>query len=1096
VTGRPTAVHQFHAGTAEGDAITQQMLSVQHRLRRLGHRSEIFAIHIPPSLNGRIRPLSSYRGSADQVLIIYHSIGNEALDQLRALPDRKIVNYENITPEEFFTSDAVRRAVRLGRSQLKELATIADAATANSNYTRRELLAAGARRADVLPVQTQFGRYAAAPGTTSRSRDWLSVGRLVGNKCQHDIIAAFGVYATAFDAASHLHLVGDTSDHAYVSELRELAGAMHVRERVLFWGKVSEEDLVARYSSAGVYVSMSEHEGFGVPLLEAMAAGLPVLAYSAAAVPETLGGAGIELYTKDPWFVAGVAHTILADDTLRHRVRDRQDTRLTKLAAFDMDATLTRAIERAGGADQPLQVQIQGPFETSYSLAVLNRHLALALDEIDGVEVSLYATEGPGDYVPDTADLRRHPAAARLHERSVSTPYPDVVIRQLYPPRLADSPGGIRCLYFGWEESRVPDEYVRSFNEHLEGIGVMSTYVAVLLRASGVTIPISVMGVGVEAPVSGGPLPREARQRKGFVFLHVSSAFPRKGIDLLLQAYFASFTATDDVTLILKTFPNPHNDVATLLAEARRGHESPPDVIWIDQDLPREAIDALYGVADCYVHPARGEGFGLPVAEAMLAEVPVITVAHSGLLEFSSDDTALIVRHRIEPANTHLTVAGSMWAEPDVEHLAERLREIHRAPEAPEVRRRASTAKALIEANFSWSAVAARWRRFVEELQASARTVSTVMVSPWNSRCGIAEYTRQLVEACGIRADIEVFADQDVQILDLNAERRTTRLWRDRSNPDLSALTAAVLASSSELVHIQFNFGFFELRALAHLIETVAPRKAVVLTFHATEDVEIGDELVSLGQIVPALAKADALIAHQQADVERLRAFGLTENVHLLPQGAPSEPPVSTEEARAGLGLSDRSTVATFGFLLPHKGVLELIEAVDLLRSEIPDILLLAPCAIHPDPSSGAYREVCEQLIRARRLEGHVTLITDFLADDAVRTLLAAADVIALPYAETAESSSAAMRFVLGIGAPIIATDIEIFEDVKDVVLQTKTNDPAELAEAIRHVLRSRDVAETLGAAARERAAAVGWPRVAAAHLETYRSIIAGRRET
>ncbi len=117
----------------------------------------------------------------------------------------------------------------------------------------------------------------------------------------------------------------------------------------------------------------------------------------------------------------------------------------------------------------------------------------------------------------------------------------------------------------------------------------------------------------------------ELEALKGFTFLHISSAFPRKGVDVLLEAYFDAFDSRSDVSLILKTFPNPHNEVEGILERLRAGHPNPPDVRWIDRDLEDREIEALYGLADCYVHPARGEGFGLPVAEAMAAGVPVIS---------------------------------------------------------------------------------------------------------------------------------------------------------------------------------------------------------------------------------------------------------------------------------------------------------------------------------------------------------------------------------------------------------------------------------------------------------------------------------------
>ena len=134
---------------------------------------------------------------------------------------------------------------------------------------------------------------------------------------------------------------------------------------------------------------------------------------------------------------------------------------------------------------------------------------------------------------------------------------------------------------------------------------------------------------------------------------------------MLLKAYFSVFDGQSDVTLVLKTYPNPHNQVDELLQLLRASHPNPPDVRWIDRDLEDRDLQGLYNLAHCYVHPARGEGFGLPVAEAMAAGVPVISVAHSGLADLVSTKTAVTIPFRLEPADTHMEIAGSMWAEPD-----------------------------------------------------------------------------------------------------------------------------------------------------------------------------------------------------------------------------------------------------------------------------------------------------------------------------------------------------------------------------------------------------------------------------------------------
>ena len=225
-----------------------------------------------------------------------------------------------------------------------------------------------------------------------------------------------------------------------------------------------------------------------------------------------------------------------------------------------------------------------------------------------------------------------------------------------------------------------------------------------------------------------------------------------------------------------------------------------------------------------------------------------------------------------------------------------------------------------------------------------------------------------------------------------------------------------------------------------------------------------------------------------------MATFGLTQNVQLIPQGAPGAPGVSKAEARRALGVGGRPVVSTFGFLLPHKGTLELLKAIEIVRQTIPDVLLVAPCALHPDATSGRYADQCQNEIIHADLTRNVSLVTEFLSDDEARALLAASDVIVLPYADTPESSSAALRFVLGIGAPVITTKIGIFEDAADVLLQSPTNEPDVLADAILEVLQAPATATQLAAAAQRRAAELSWANVAQSHLAAYHRTLAERR--
>jgi glycosyltransferase involved in cell wall biosynthesis len=1078
-------IHQFHSGTATGDAITNQMLQLQVVLQEMGFHSEIFAEHIPAPLTGKVLSIHHYLGDESELLLVHHSIGHDAFDDVLALPNDIVAVYHNVTPERYFANEEVRRYIQLGREQLHLLASRALFGVAVSNFNRREMLAAGFHRVEVLPVRVDFSEFAQPPRHISD--DWLFVGRLVGNKCQHELVTAFALFVGTFGSDARLVLVGDQSDHDYVGTVRAEAARCGIADRVALLGKVSDRELRLAFAGAGVFVSMSEHEGFGVPILEAMAAGVPVVAFGAAAIPETMGGAGVLLRSKEPALVAATVRAVQSDPDLRDRLIDRQFTRVRQVGAFDIRRLLERVVDRASGAQPPVEIQVQGPFETSYSLALMNRRLALGLDRASDRAVSIYATEGPGDYVPDESDLAKVPEAAALYQRAQLVPFPDVVIRQMYPPRVIDTPGGITCEYFGWEESLVPSEMVEDFNRYLDGIGVMSEFVKEVLRDSGVTVPICVVGNGVDAPdPAASTSAPELEHLRSFRFLHVSSAFPRKGVDVLLKAFFDAFDGTDDVSLILKTFPNPHNEVRAILERLRSTHPSPPDVRWIDRDLEDREIEGLYGLAGCYVHPARGEGFGLPVAEAMAGGIPVISLAYSGLADFVSPETAATVPFTLEPAQSHFDIEGSLWAEPDGSKLAEEMRRMATDPGSRTVLERARKAKELVTTRFSWEAAVGRWAHFLSDLEDGSGPLDVAMVTSWNTRCGIAENSRYIVGHSKGRVEYEIFGEVDIEPIDPIAELGVVRTWKDRWQPDLGALEEALRLSTAELVHIQFNFGFFEFGRMAQLIERLLDEKSVVVTMHRTLDYDDRGELLSLRQIRDTLARVDRLIVHQEVDASYLAELGCVDNVTIIPIGTAIPPAVSPGEARGHLRVGSRPIVGTFGFLLPHKGTLELLRAVDGLRAEIPDILFLALCASYPNVESKEYEALLRQEIGARGMQDNVMLVTEYLPDEVARTLLRAADAIVLPYQNTGESSSAALRFILPLERAIVVTDEPIFSDSRDVVLTADSTDPMGLERALRRVLLDQSLQDDLAGRASRRAKSLRWDRVVADHRDVY----------
>jgi glycosyltransferase involved in cell wall biosynthesis len=291
--------------------------------------------------------------SPETVCLFHFAIGSGAGRLILGAPDRLVVRYHNITPPEFFAGflPHLARQCHQGRRELRAFAPRAELALGVSEFNRRELAAAGFARTGVLPMPLDLDRWAARPRAAAVRRlygdgrtNLLFVGRIIPNKAIEDLLRLFAVYQRSIDPASRLLLVGDHWGYEpYLLRLEELARALAL-EDVVFTGQVEDDELRAYYAVASAYVSMSEHEGFGVPLLEAMAFGLPVVAYDGGAVAETLGGAGVLLADKQPEVAAELVHRLVGDPALRGAVLAGQARRLEELRSVDPGARLLQAL--------------------------------------------------------------------------------------------------------------------------------------------------------------------------------------------------------------------------------------------------------------------------------------------------------------------------------------------------------------------------------------------------------------------------------------------------------------------------------------------------------------------------------------------------------------------------------------------------------------------------------------------------------------------------------------------------------------------------------------------------------------------------------
>jgi glycosyltransferase involved in cell wall biosynthesis len=347
-------VHQFLPTLDPGDAVGNHTLEAQRLLRGLGLESEVYTQTVHHSMVGRAQSFQKFTGGPDTAVVYHLAVGSVLADLLLSRPEPLVVDYHNITPARFFDEwdPPILHAVEWGRNQLSALAPRCRLGLADSEFNRLELAAAGYRPTNVTPILIDLEAFDREVDATAFSRgqdakadggsDWLFVGRVTPNKCQHDVVKAFAAYRRLHDPHARLHIVGGVASEPYAAALRAFVRSLDLSDCVELTGPVSAGILAAYYRNADVYVCLSEHEGFCVPLLESMHHHVPVVAFAAAAVPETLDGAGLCLPEKSPGLVAQAVHRVITDDALRAQLLAAGTSRL---ADFTLERSRARFLE-------------------------------------------------------------------------------------------------------------------------------------------------------------------------------------------------------------------------------------------------------------------------------------------------------------------------------------------------------------------------------------------------------------------------------------------------------------------------------------------------------------------------------------------------------------------------------------------------------------------------------------------------------------------------------------------------------------------------------------------------------------------------------
>ena len=352
-------VNQWIAAAHHGDAVGDNARSLRAHFRSRGLDAEIYALTIDDALKGDVLPWSDVDARAGDVTILHFALASPLTDALRSLPGTRVLHYHNVTPAHFFApfDPALARLAILGRRELASLADRVDFAYGVSEYNRLELEELGFDHTDVLPLFVNTDRLTTARECPALERllgdglaNILFVGRLAPNKKIEDHITLAEIFKRYVDSHYRFIFVGkDDAVPAYGRTIRAMVQELRMLpERFWFTGPVPDQELAAYYRHAHAYVSLSEHEGFCAPLVEAMAMDVPILAYAAAAVPETLDGAGISFHPKDLEIAAELLGSLIYDESVRRPVIAQQRRRREAFTPASVAPRIDAFLEQVG----------------------------------------------------------------------------------------------------------------------------------------------------------------------------------------------------------------------------------------------------------------------------------------------------------------------------------------------------------------------------------------------------------------------------------------------------------------------------------------------------------------------------------------------------------------------------------------------------------------------------------------------------------------------------------------------------------------------------------------------------------------------------
>lgn len=346
-------VHQVLSGAGPFDAVTREALAFRALFTAWGWGGSDAAGSIDPRMGNRVLPLARLHPAPGELLLLHYSAYAPRLRRLLELPNRRLLLSHNITPARWLWAHEPMVAVQcaLGRAQLPEFVAACHVTAGVSAYNAAELVAAGARDPRVIPIPVDPARLGdGAPTDPPGPPTILFVGRLMPHKRQDEILRVFAAYRRHHHADARLVLVGEPVTPAYGRALRALADQL-APGAVTIEGGITRERLADRYREAHAFLCLSEHEGFCVPVLEALHFGVPVVANPAGAVPEVAGDAALLVADDDPAVICELLALAAGDGELRAELRRRGAARVAHFTPRRTATALRESLELLAEGD-------------------------------------------------------------------------------------------------------------------------------------------------------------------------------------------------------------------------------------------------------------------------------------------------------------------------------------------------------------------------------------------------------------------------------------------------------------------------------------------------------------------------------------------------------------------------------------------------------------------------------------------------------------------------------------------------------------------------------------------------------------------------